>query len=571
MVAMSRSAKQDIIALLAFTSLLGVANSLHAQGTAFTYQGRLQDGTNHASGTYDFTFRIWSNASGPAQVGSTVTNIATGVTNGLFAVTMDFGGGVFDGNPRWLEIGVRTNGGGVFTTLLPRQALTAAPYAIHAGSVNAAGISGAITPSMLSPGAAAANLAAGGQGTVPSGGVVFSASDNDINLTAAGYVRSGGFVNAQNLWRERAASPVLAARRGHAAAWTGGKMIVWGGNCGNDNPNVPPPKIRFTDGGSYDPVANTWSALASNGAPAGREECTWVWTGTEMIIWGGYFYDGSYHYFNDGARYNLGLNNWAAVTTNGAPTPRYRHTAIWTGTEMIVWGGVSSDGGGFQLNLFNDGYRFNPASNAWTRMNTNGAPAARTKHTAVWTGTEMIIWGGQGGSGLTVYLNDGARYNSATDTWSPVSSTNAPLARSGHTAVWSGSDMIVWGGFSGGGPYQETGARYNPATDSWLPTDYAIAPSGRVGHTAVWTGREMIIWGGDKGSSYANDGGSYDPTSNIWTPMTTTPRAPAGRANHTAVWTGSEMIVFGGFSDAGCVGDTWSCAPPKLLYLYLKP
>ena len=68
------------------------------------------------------------------------------------------------------------------------------------------------------------------------------------------------------------------------------------------------------------------------------------------------------------------------------------------------------------------------------------------------------------------------------------------LRRSVHTAVWTGSEMIVWGGeFSG---YSNTGGRYNPSTDSWTATSLTNAPSARDGHTAVWTGSEMIVWGG---------------------------------------------------------------------------
>jgi len=77
---------------------------------------------------------------------------------------------------------------------------------------------------------------------------------------------------------------------------------------------------------------------------------------------------------------------------------------------------------------------------AWTAMSTTGAPSARFAHTAVWTGSEMIIWGGSDGSNA---LNTGGRYNPATDTWGATSIT---VARGSHTAVWTGSEMIIWGG-----------------------------------------------------------------------------------------------------------------------------
>src|SRR5690348_9883147 len=98
----------------------------------------------------------------------------------------------------------------------------------------------------------------------------------------------------------------------------------------------------------------------------------------------------------------------------------------------------------------------------------------------------MIIWGG--GDGPT-YFNTGGRYNPATDTWTSTSTINAPDPRSSHTAVWTGTEMIIWGGV-----LFNTGGRYNPDTDSWISTSTTNAPSARYVHTAVWTGSEMIVW-----------------------------------------------------------------------------
>jgi len=102
-----------------------------AQGTAFTYQGQLNDGANPANGSYDLRFAIYDAAGAGTQQGNLITNSATGVTNGLFTVTLDFGN-QFAGAARWLEIAVRTNGNGAFTALAPRQALTPTPYSISA-------------------------------------------------------------------------------------------------------------------------------------------------------------------------------------------------------------------------------------------------------------------------------------------------------------------------------------------------------------------------------------------------------------------------------------------------------
>ena len=102
----------------------------------------------------------------------------------------------------------------------------------------------------------------------------------------------------------------------------------------------------------------------------------------------------------------------------------------------------------------------------------------------------MIIWGG---SGPTI-INTGGRYNPSTDSWAATSTTNAPSARDLHTAVWTGTEMIVWGGYDGISRVN-TGGRYNPGTDSWTATSTTNAPTGRERHTAVWSGSEMIIWG----------------------------------------------------------------------------
>ena len=105
----------------------------------------------------------------------------------------------------------------------------------------------------------------------------------------------------------------------------------------------------------------------------------------------------------------------------------------------------------------------------------------------------MIVWGGEGPP--FVLLNTGGRYDPSTDSWTATSTTNAPDARVGHRGVWSGSEMIVWGGTMHSHDF-DTGGRYNPSTDSWTATSTINAPDGRRNHTAVWSGSEMIVWGG---------------------------------------------------------------------------
>src|SRR5450432_211352 len=126
-----------------FAALLLLAIVARAQPTAFTYQGRLNSGTNPATGVFDFRFQIY-NANSVAVAGP-LTNAPVGVTNGLFMVALDFGGNVFDGSPRTLEIGVRVFGDtNTYSVLAPRQPILSVPYAVQ--SLNASNAMALSTP-----------------------------------------------------------------------------------------------------------------------------------------------------------------------------------------------------------------------------------------------------------------------------------------------------------------------------------------------------------------------------------------------------------------------------------------
>ena len=99
-------------------------------GTAFTYQGKLVDDGGSANGIYDLRFMLFDAATVGSQIGSTQTLNNINVSEGLFTVTLDFGADVFNGQARWLEIKVKRDAVGSFTTLIPRVALTPTPHAL---------------------------------------------------------------------------------------------------------------------------------------------------------------------------------------------------------------------------------------------------------------------------------------------------------------------------------------------------------------------------------------------------------------------------------------------------------
>ena len=345
--------------------------------------------------------------------------------------------------------------------------------------------------------------------------------------SAAIYLNSGGKYNpANNTWTATSINNAPTARGLHTAVWTGTSMLVWGGSDATGISNT---------GGRYNPITDRWQAISTTNAPEGRYAHSVVWTGTTMIIWGGANCVDCYLYLNSGAKYNPVTDTWARTSAINAPAARFGHSAVWSGSEMIIWGGWNST-------ALSDGAKYNPATNTWIALSAIHVPEGRYGHSAVWTGSEMLVSGGRGVAGE---LNSGSRYNPATNIWHPISRSREQFRLDTHTTIWTGNEMIVFGG--GYGETLNTGERYNPTTDSWTPVRTTNTPEGRYQHTAVWTGSEMIVWGGELNDTLeTNSGGRYDPALDTWTP-TNRVNAPRGREAHTAVWTGTEMIVWGGW------------------------
>lgn len=149
-------------ALFSLAVLISWHPQAYAQSTAFTYQGRLNDQGGPANGRYDLRFAIYDAMTNGVQQGSTITNAATLVSNGVFTVTLNFGN-QFNGADRWLDISVRTNGAGAFALLSPRQAITATPYAVRAaGAATAVSVSGSFSGDVTSTQAATVVSTVGG-------------------------------------------------------------------------------------------------------------------------------------------------------------------------------------------------------------------------------------------------------------------------------------------------------------------------------------------------------------------------------------------------------------------------
>ncbi len=292
-----------------------------------------------------------------------------------------------------------------------------------------------------------------------------------------------------------------------------------------------------------DPTSGRWS-------PAARSRLWWrfgysaVAVGGEVILWGGCCGPGGRGSRASGAVYDIARDEWRPVD-RGPLVNRFHHTAVWTGEEMIVWGGYDGH------RLRNDGAAYEPRSGRW-RMMAAAPLAARRYHTAVWTGSEMIVWGGSKPleDERERTLSDGAAYNPKRDTWrriAPGRFRSAPARTLGAglepdlDAAWTGKGMVLWNG--------ARGAIYRPRGDSWrlLPPPPPKLRHWKASDTAIWSGEQLIVWGGttptDRGDFIA-DGAAYDPKQGRWEFL---PQAPiAGRDRHVAVWTGEAMLIWGG-------------------------
>ncbi len=294
---------------------------------------------------------------------------------------------------------------------------------------------------------------------------------------------------------------------------------------------------QYTRSGSGSSSYGIWNPI--NNTPTARFGHHAFWTGTEMLIYGG-LTNGNV-ISNTGAKYDPVSDTWTPISTTNAPVPANTNNAVWTGTEMIVWGGLDATN-----QYITQGHKYNPTSDTWTAISTTNAPSGRFGFGAVWTGTEMIVWGGIGQTGRQ---KSGKRYNPTTDTWTTMLDITAPDARNIPEMIWTGTEMIVWGGLDAGGVCYNTGGKYIRVTDGLTALSTNNAPDGRAYHSLVWTGTEMLVWGGALGSSAGNavlnTGGKYDPVTDSWT-TTNTADAPSARYYHSTVWTGSEMIVWSG-------------------------
>ena len=264
----------------------------------------------------------------------------------------------------------------------------------------------------------------------------------------------------------------------------------------------------------------------------------------------------------------LGHDRWTVI----APSPieaRSQPAAVWTGSQMLVWGGVS----GQQQDLHGDGAAYDAVHDFWQRL-PDSPLSPRSGMAAVWTGTRMFVWGGYDrlGGGQSHVAGDGAMYDPATGRWTRIASS--PLSpRAGATAVWAAGRVVVLGGRPA--VLTDTdrafldAAAYDPVTDRWTALPALPLPAGQTpaNPTAVAAGDAVYAWlpwsrVEHHGNTVTGRTGMHmyrlDPGATHWTEITQ-PEDHAADVVNDPQWTGRELLL----PAAGTYRGPFSGPPPS--------
>jgi hypothetical protein len=312
-------------------------------------------------------------------------------------------------------------------------------------------------------------------------------------------------------WR---ALPVLPAgqlepRERAAVVWTGRQLVYWGGAS-------RPPVRAHADGAAFNPDTNRWATLPP--APEGQEHLEGhdgvaVWTGREVLVWGGLTDTGEAPNVArpaDGVAYDPARRSWRRLPR---PPLQLRWVSVnqwvvWTGRELMAGGVEAGPGGGTRAGAYD------PATNRWRLLprspRLTGGPGHLQARTAMWAGTRLLVW----------------------SFWSPTARTaNNPTAVAARPeAEPDGIDL--WA--------------YDPATDRWtvLPDPPGEVRRVVAGASMVWTGREVVIASAQTAQRRTvTRAGRYDPDRAAWTPIAPPPRPRSPNLGPvTLEWTGSAVV-----------------------------
>jgi hypothetical protein len=351
-----------------------------------------------------------------------------------------------------------------------------------------------------------------------------------VALAAVAFVPAADAARQPTLagrWQRLPQAPAAASLPyDRAGVWTGRQLIVFG--------RAGAPGAMRNAAFSYTPATGRWRTLTPPRGPTGSYEgaTAAVWTGRLMLVVGPF----------TSLSYEPATNRWRQLPAGpelGAPSG----LLVWTGHELITWGG------GCCGDVTEGGAAYDPVTRRWRTL-PKAPVAGQQRPLGVWTGKELIVLPGRRADHDE--RTGGAAYDPVKNAWRRIASP--PQERLGSTVVWDGKEVLVVGGWgtptaAGVQKLVSVPYAYDPATNRWRTLVAMDGGYGRAGAGAAWTGTKLLLWGGrtqEKGGGYvlAPHGLAYDPATNRWW---TLPGAPLnGRLGPVAVWTGKALLVWGG-------------------------
>ena len=322
---------------------------------------------------------------------------------------------------------------------------------------------------------------------------------------------------------------------GHLAVWTGTEVLVVGGYSGalGYKPEL--------NGYAFDPDAGTIRDVAPIPAEEDWSPAEMVWADGRALLVGSPLYrDDLDDYTPTIYEYDAEADSWSELT-QVAGNDTAIGSVVWTGSELLMFGGEN--------NAWSSEIKsYSPRDDAWAIPDFE---IEKVEDSAgVWTGSEALFLGGYAHEAVDTFMT--ARYT-PSDGWTTPAPPELPWV-TGHELLWTGSEVALVGGNAGPGHFGSI-PLYDPATDTWrMSPPHPIPPRERF--DAVWTGAEILIWGGydTYGDSLPRaDGAAYNPATDTWRLLSPSPLGP--RCDHSATWTGEVLVVIGGVEGCGSPGQ----------------
>jgi len=368
-----------------------------------------------------------------------------------------------------------------------------------------------------------------------------------------------------NIWTNMAPTTRPSAREGHSMAYDValGRIVLFGGAVGWGGPYV-------SETWTYDIAANAWREVTSGTRLSGRSWHAMAYDAVagRTVLFGGYTNWG----LNDETwAYDSAANEWTKIAPNREPSPRFGHAMVYdagVGQSILF-------GGNFALDVSNETWAYDLASNLWTKMNPTMRPSGRYDHAMAYDARagRIVLFGGWTMGGLS---SETWAYDSATETWTKMAPITSPSARFLHAMVYDATTglIVLFGGWLAEGTESNETWTYDLSANSWAKLAPAQSPSARFGHAMIYdeTAGRVILFGGRTNLSSSAETWSYDSATNTW--MNLTPVfGPSARTGHVMTFDADSgrAILFGGNTDMGDSDETWAYDSPENRWTNMAP